>query len=49
VAEAVVRARFLYRKGGTVSTSELLGLVGKAGPSPALPAWIDAWNRENAR
>lgn len=49
VAEAVVRARFLLRKGGTVSTSELLGLVGKAGPSPALPEWIDAWNRENAR
>jgi acyl-CoA thioesterase FadM len=49
VADAVVRARFLKRKGGTVSTEELLALVGKAGPSPELPAWIDAWNRENAR
>jgi acyl-CoA thioesterase FadM len=49
VAEAVVRARFLRRKGGTVSSLELLGLLGKAGPSPELPPWIDAWNRENAR
>jgi acyl-CoA thioesterase FadM len=49
VAEAVVRARFLKRGGGTVSAQELLQVVGKAGPSPELPAWIDAWNRENAR
>jgi acyl-CoA thioesterase FadM len=49
VADAVVRARFLKRKGGTVSSQELLELAGRTGPSPALPAWIDAWNRENAR
>jgi acyl-CoA thioesterase FadM len=49
VAEAVVRARFLKRAGGTVSTRELLDLVDKTGPSPELPAWIDAWNRENGR
>ena len=49
VAEAVVRARFLKRKGGTVTSQELLELLGRAGPSPELPAWIDAWNRENAR
>jgi acyl-CoA thioesterase FadM len=49
VAEAIVRSRFLRRKGGTVSTSELLQLIGRADPSPALPEWIDAWNRENAR
>jgi acyl-CoA thioesterase FadM len=50
VAEAIVRARFLRRaKGGTVSTQELLEAVGHLQPSPALPAWIDAWNRENAR
>jgi acyl-CoA thioesterase FadM len=49
VAEAIVRARFLKRKGGTVTSQELLELLGKAGPSPELPAWIDAWNRENAR
>ena len=49
VAEAVVRARFLKRGGGTVSSQELLDVVGKTGPSPELPAWIDAWNRENGR
>ena len=49
VPEAVVRARFLKKKGGTVSSAELLSVVGKTGPSPELPAWIDAWNRENAR
>ena len=49
VAEAVIRSRFLKRGGGTVTTQELLGIVGKSGPSPELPPWIDAWNRENAR
>lgn len=49
VAEAVVRARFLKRKGGTVSTHELLGLLGRTDSPPPLPEWIDAWNRENAR
>jgi acyl-CoA thioesterase FadM len=49
VADAVVRARFLRRKGGTVRSSELLELLGQAGPSPELPPWIEAWNLENAR
>ena len=50
VAEAVVRARFLQRQGGTVSTQALLELLGEQDrPSPALPAWIEAWNLENAR
>jgi acyl-CoA thioesterase FadM len=49
VAEAVVRARFLKRRGGTVSTKELLAVLDKPGPSPALPSWIEAWNLENAR
>jgi len=49
VAEAIVRARFLRRGGGTVSSRELLDLVGRSEPSPALPAWIEAWNRENSR
>jgi acyl-CoA thioesterase FadM len=48
VAEAVVRSRFLRRKGGTVPSAELLAVLGKSGPSPPLPEWIDAWNRENA-
>lgn len=49
VAEAVIRSRFLRRGGGTVTSQELLELLdAKSGPSPELPAWIDAWNRENA-
>jgi acyl-CoA thioesterase FadM len=48
VAEAFVRARFLRRKGGTVSSQELLEAIGVAQPSPILPAWVEAWNRENA-
>src|SRR6187431_2310933 len=43
VAEAFVRSRFLRRAGGTVSSQELLELAGETGPSPALPAWIEAW------
>jgi YbgC/YbaW family acyl-CoA thioester hydrolase len=49
VAEAVVRARFKKRGGGTVSSQELLDVVGHTGTSPELPAWIDAWNRQNGR
>ncbi len=49
VAEAVVRARFLRRKGGTVSSRELLETLGRGTESPPLPEWIEAWNRENSR
>lgn len=48
VAEAIVRARFLKRKGGTVTSAELLAAIGVAEASPELPEWIAAWNRENA-
>lgn len=48
VAEAVVRSRFLKRRGGTVSSRELLDLIGHTGPSPQLPAWIEAWNHQNS-
>ena len=48
VAEAIVRVRILKRSGGTVSSRELLDLVGRAGASPALPTWIEAWNRANS-
>jgi acyl-CoA thioesterase FadM len=47
VAEAVVRSRFLRRRGGTVPSAELLELLGKAGESPAIPQWIEDWNRQN--
>lgn len=49
VAEAIVRIRFLRRAGGSVGSREILESVGLGEPSPELPAWIDAWNRENAR
>lgn len=59
VAEAVIRSRFLKRRGGkaqpqaernaTVSSRELLDLIGHSGPSPQLPPWIEAWNSENSR
>lgn len=48
VAEAIVRARFLQKKGGTVSSRDVLDAIGIEEPSPALPEWIAAWNRENA-
>lgn len=51
VADAVVRARFLRRQGGTVSSRELLELLNvpqQVGAPPVLPPWIDAWNRQNA-
>ena len=49
VAEAFIRSRFLKRKGGTVSTHEVLALAGHAQPSPRLPPWVEAWNSENSR
>ncbi len=49
VAEAVVRSRFLRRGGGTVSTTELLAMVGRSEASPELPRWIADWNRESSR
>jgi acyl-CoA thioesterase FadM len=49
VAEAVVRARFLRRKGGTMPSRELLQLIDQERPSPELPGWVAAWNQENAR
>jgi acyl-CoA thioesterase FadM len=49
VAEAVVRARFLKRKGGPVTARELLDVIGVTRASPELPPWIAAWNAENAR
>jgi acyl-CoA thioesterase FadM len=48
VAEAVVRARFLRRKGGSVASRELLQLIGREQPTPELPGWIAAWNQQNA-
>jgi len=49
VAEAIVRSRFLKRSGGSVGSREILEIVGHREPSPALPAWVDAWNVQNSR
>lgn len=48
MAEAIVRSRFLKRQGGTASSQEVLDVIGHAGPSPELPPWVDAWNRQNS-
>jgi hypothetical protein len=49
-AEAVVRIRFLERRGGGVDTAPLLELAGKAGvAAPELPEWIGAWNSAQTR
>ena len=48
IAEAVVRWRFLKRKGGTVSSRELLAALDVNAESPPLPTWIEDWNRQNA-
>ena len=49
VADAVVRLRFLKRKGGSVTSAELLRVLGIADLSPELPSWVAAWSEQNAR
>ena len=49
VADAIVRARFLRRTGGSVPMDEVMEL---AGPTPAgheLPEWVTAWNEGSSR
>src|SRR6478609_11752451 len=48
VAEAIVRSRFLKRGGGSVGSKEILEVVGRSEPSPALPPGVEAWNQENS-
>ena len=44
IADAIVRARFLKRSGGSVKVEELLNLAGVTEESPAIEPWIMAWN-----
>ena len=45
VAEAVVRARFLKKSGGSVTPKEILQLANWTSESPQLPEWIQNWNQ----
>ncbi len=44
-AEAVVRARFLKRAGGSVAPVEVLSLTEEDGPSFTLEPWIVEWSK----
>ncbi|MGF6571298.1 Acyl-CoA thioesterase FadM [Paraburkholderia fungorum] len=44
IALAVVRARFLKRSGGIVTTAELMQLADVSQPSPVLPEWVARWS-----
>ena len=46
MAEAVIRARFLKKAGGSVSTAELLALAGVQGSAPSLEPWIAEWDNQ---
>lgn len=43
-AQAVVRARFLRRAGGSVDTTELAALIDPIPDGRRVPAWALAWN-----
>lgn len=47
VADAVIRWRFLKRRGGKANAAEVLEVLGVTGPSPALPDFIASWNEYN--
>ncbi|EAR26230.1 hypothetical protein A20C1_10124 [marine actinobacterium PHSC20C1] len=42
-AQAMTRARFLKRTGGTVSVAELLETIGWDSPAPVMPDWVQEW------
>jgi len=44
MAEAVVRIRFLERRGARPTAAEVLRALELSGPSPALPDAVAAWN-----
>ncbi len=45
MAEAVVRARFLKKSGGSVSPEEFFSKMKISEPHPLLPQWIHDWNQ----
>lgn len=46
-AQAVVRARFLKKRGGKVSMEELDAFVGGVPDHVTLPAWVESWATAN--
>jgi len=44
IASAIIRTRFVSRRGGTVPPREVLGLLDLPGESPALPPYPARWN-----
>jgi len=47
IARAVIDARFLSRKGGVVTPTELLDFIGYDEESPVIPEWIENWAENN--
>lgn len=45
-ADAIVRARFLRKAGGSVDISEVLELAGPVPEGVEVPQWVADWNRE---
>ena len=43
-ANAIVKARFLKKSGGSVSIEELLSLTGPAPADLTLPDWVEEWS-----
>jgi len=48
VADAVIRARFLKKSGGSVAPSLILELAGVSQESPKLPDWVHSWNQQQS-
>jgi acyl-CoA thioesterase FadM len=48
VAHALVRARFLSRRGGPVAPQELIGLFGLSPESPSMGDYATQWNQAQA-
>lgn len=49
VADAIVRARFLRRTGGSVPVDELIALVGPLPEHLMLPEWVTEWNEGSSQ
>ncbi|HEY0215790.1 MAG TPA: acyl-CoA thioesterase [Cellulomonas sp.] len=43
-AQAIVRARFLRRSGGTVDSEEIRAISGDAPDDRSVPGWVQAWS-----